>query len=401
METFLILSSCVLPCLVYVSAGVYLTVRLGRTATDNDNEETLHGLSKDLSAVLFIIAACYLTGCLQALLGASVEMEGVMDQTVLKLYVISSIIPFLLLRRCVYRDVTRMYLYLPAMFTVVLAIVSDVLIFTGYGNHSYALMSRGAVTLNMLVFLFCVIETSKCSRGMEMLDDYGRGLVKELQLHTAFLSLYNFIFLFYSFGVHPIIDYFILTAGFAIVHAVVTIAWSEGTWGASVLSGLTKRYFRSGAENEEYPARTDQMPALLEEDERPDYSRITRDEPSGLSLKERLLGYFECEKPYLSKNISMEEVAMRLYTNKSYLSKTINMEMNKNFRELVNYFRVKEAVRIFSLDMEISMNDLRDKCGFNNNASFTSAFKLNTGFTPGEWCRDMRNKRMQAMGKQR
>ena len=52
-------------------------------------------------------------------------------------------------------------------------------------------------------------------------------------------------------------------------------------------------------------------------------------------------------------------------------------------------------------DMEISMNDLRDKCGFNNNASFTSAFKLNTGFTPGEWCRDMRNKRMQAMGKQR
>ena len=97
----------------------------------------------------------------------------------------------------------------------------------------------------------------------------------------------------------------------------------------------------------------------------------------------------------------MEEVAMRLYTNKSYLSKTINMEMNKNFRELVNYFRVKEAVRIFSLDMEISMNDLRDKCGFNNNASFTSAFKLNTGFTPGEWCRDMRNKRMQAMGKQR
>ena len=106
------------------------------------------------------------------------------------------------------------------------------------------------------------------------------------------------------------------------------------------------------------------------------------------------------EKPYLSKDLSMQEVAMRLFTNKSYLSKTINVEMNKNFRELVNYFRVKEAINIFSTNTDISMNELRDRCGFNNNASFTSAFKLNTGYTPGEWCRDMKTRRCKAMDKE-
>ena len=83
---------------------------------------------------------------------------------------------------------------------------------------------------------------------------------------------------------------------------------------------------------------------------------------------------------------------MRLFTNKTYLSKTINVEMNKNFRELVNYFRVKEAIRIFHEDSTLSMSELRERCGFNNNASFTSAFKLNTGYTPGEWCRDMKSR---------
>ena len=45
-------------------------------------------------------------------------------------------------------------------------------------------------------------------------------------------------------------------------------------------------------------------------------------------------------------------------------------------------------MKIFSQNSDISINELRDRCGFNNNASFTSAFKLNTGYTPGEWCRN-------------
>ena len=60
---------------------------------------------------------------------------------------------------------------------------------------------------------------------------------------------------------------------------------------------------------------------------------------------------------------------------------------------------MKEAINIFTSNMEISVSELRDKCGFNNNASFTSAFKLNTGYTPGEWCRDMKQRREKAMNK--
>ena len=46
-------------------------------------------------------------------------------------------------------------------------------------------------------------------------------------------------------------------------------------------------------------------------------------------LKEKLLDLFEREKIFLNPDIRINEVALRLYTNKTYLSKVIRLKTNK------------------------------------------------------------------------
>lgn len=110
------------------------------------------------------------------------------------------------------------------------------------------------------------------------------------------------------------------------------------------------------------------------------------------SITGRLLRCFEEEKPYLKPQITIEEIAYRLHTNKTYLSKCVNMELEMNFREFVNAFRVREAMSIYVRNPMIPLSELCRLSGFKNQASFTFAFKLNTGLTPGEWCREYRQK---------
>ena len=104
-------------------------------------------------------------------------------------------------------------------------------------------------------------------------------------------------------------------------------------------------------------------------------------------IKERLEQYFETGKPYLNKKLSIKDVATKLYTNKTYLSKIINDNMGVNFNQYVNTYRMKEVDRLLMEDSKISMKELCDKAGFGCMATFAVAFRLNKGDSPAEWCK--------------
>jgi len=110
-------------------------------------------------------------------------------------------------------------------------------------------------------------------------------------------------------------------------------------------------------------------------------------------LVHRLKEYFEIEKPYLSPELCITEVALFLMTNKTTLSRVLHLKMNTNFREYVNRYRVCEAMDLFSKNMYLDMEQLARRSGFRNNTSFTNAFKLNLGMTPGAWCKEQKEKR--------
>lgn len=109
-------------------------------------------------------------------------------------------------------------------------------------------------------------------------------------------------------------------------------------------------------------------------------------------LKDRLCNVLEREKLYLNPDIRVGDLAERLYTNKSYLAQTIKIKLNKNFCQLVHYYRVREAMRIYAQNPELTITQLCRRVGFNSMTTFNTAFGRNTGFTPAEWCKEYRKR---------
>lgn len=106
------------------------------------------------------------------------------------------------------------------------------------------------------------------------------------------------------------------------------------------------------------------------------------------AAEERLLKdlhrLFVEEKVYLNQDLSLLELAKRLGTNKTTLSHTINMRMNRNFPTLLNEYRIGEAVRLLTDKKtgNYKMEIVGEMCGYRNRQVFHSAFKRETGLTP-------------------
>lgn len=130
----------------------------------------------------------------------------------------------------------------------------------------------------------------------------------------------------------------------------------------------------------------------------PNADRILADDGPSLKdsdmeeLKERLCNVLEREKLYLNPDIRVGDLAERLYTNKSYLAQTIKIKLNKNFCQLVHYYRVREAMRIYAQNPDLTITQLCRRVGFNSMTTFNTAFGRNTGFTPAEWCKEYRKR---------
>ena len=114
------------------------------------------------------------------------------------------------------------------------------------------------------------------------------------------------------------------------------------------------------------------------------------EEKKSQELRERLVDYFENEKPYLKHNLSIKEVALHLYSNKTYLSRVINDNFNNNFNQFVNYYRVEEAKRLFGNNEELTIQKLCRLSGFGSMATFTIAFRFFLGKSPADWCKEQK-----------
>lgn len=109
-------------------------------------------------------------------------------------------------------------------------------------------------------------------------------------------------------------------------------------------------------------------------------------------LKDKICELLDREKLYLNPNIRVSDVAKMLFTNKNYVAQAIKSRMGKNFCQLVHYYRIKEAIRVYSINPDIQMPELAHRVGFNSMTTFNGAFSRNTGYTPAEWCKEYKRK---------
>ena len=91
------------------------------------------------------------------------------------------------------------------------------------------------------------------------------------------------------------------------------------------------------------------------------------------------------ERLYLQPGLTLGDVAERLGTNKTYVSKMVNQTYKMGFPEMLNILRVDYAQRYIRAHADASQEEIAQASGFLSASSFNSTFKRITGFTPKVW----------------
>jgi YesN/AraC family two-component response regulator len=108
-------------------------------------------------------------------------------------------------------------------------------------------------------------------------------------------------------------------------------------------------------------------------------------------IAQKIIDVFEEKKLYLNKDFSIDFLAKETDINKVYLSQVISKELHTNFYDLVNKYRVKEAVGILiSKDTKkYTFEAISELVGYNSRITFNRAFKKIMGVTPSDFIKSI------------
>lgn len=109
------------------------------------------------------------------------------------------------------------------------------------------------------------------------------------------------------------------------------------------------------------------------------------DNPEDDSLRGRFQHLMVDENLFLMPRLSLNDVAERLHSNKTYVSKMVNNTYNLGFPELINTLRVDYAEQYILNHRNARQDEIATACGFLSASSFNNTFKKITGMTPKMW----------------
>ena len=116
-------------------------------------------------------------------------------------------------------------------------------------------------------------------------------------------------------------------------------------------------------------------------------SDVSRIDEVYKEIYERVVAYFEREKPFLDCELTINDLVKVLYSNKLYISRAISQFTGRNFCQFVNYYRIKYSIECFKANHDLKIHEMASMSGFNSIVSFNMAFRLYMGENPSDWCR--------------
>ncbi|WP_299674972.1 AraC family transcriptional regulator [uncultured Tenacibaculum sp.] len=164
----------------------------------------------------------------------------------------------------------------------------------------------------------------------------------------------------------------------------------------SVISILTLVTIFLIKRNRDYKKRFEDI-LNSEENTKPE---IIQKKTSGISeelTKEILqkLNDYENTKFYLNKRATLSSLAKKLNTNSTYLSKVINSKKGTNFSTYLNNLRIDYAIKKLKKDPQLRAYTIKSialECGFNNQETFSLAFKKRTKLYPSYFIKELQKK---------
>ncbi len=127
---------------------------------------------------------------------------------------------------------------------------------------------------------------------------------------------------------------------------------------------------------------------LKKEKELKDIKKTTVTSDKKEKILNELIKLLDNEKIFEKFDLTIVQLAKRLSTNRTYLSKIINEEFGKNYSDFINEYRVKESMLLFSdseKNSKLSIAGIAKESGFRSISKFNPAFKKFTGITPSKF----------------
>ncbi|MCP4146545.1 MAG: helix-turn-helix domain-containing protein [bacterium] len=123
----------------------------------------------------------------------------------------------------------------------------------------------------------------------------------------------------------------------------------------------------------------------IEDEQKYQASGLTK--PKSRMLLRKVQKYMKQEKPYLDSEMSAAKLAEGLGISQKVLSQIVNQQLNKNFKNFLNEYRVEEA-KVKLLDpkeQDFVLLKIALDVGFNSKSVFNDAFKKFTGMSPTQY----------------
>ncbi|MGH7495034.1 MAG: helix-turn-helix domain-containing protein [bacterium] len=119
----------------------------------------------------------------------------------------------------------------------------------------------------------------------------------------------------------------------------------------------------------------------------PKYEKSTLTPARATAYVSKLLHVMENEKLFARSELKLQDLAHKMDVSPHHLSQIINEKLGQNFFDFVNHYRVAEAQKLLAdpQKQHFTILSLALEVGFNNKASFNTAFKKYTGMTPSQF----------------
>ena len=104
-------------------------------------------------------------------------------------------------------------------------------------------------------------------------------------------------------------------------------------------------------------------------------------------LADRIIKLIESNKMYLQQDLRVTDIAIKLSTNRTYVSQAINQRMGYSFSDFVNNYRIEFAIEKLSIpkNSKYTIEAIAEDSGFSNVTSLNRAFKAKLKMTPHQY----------------
>jgi AraC-like DNA-binding protein len=124
-------------------------------------------------------------------------------------------------------------------------------------------------------------------------------------------------------------------------------------------------------------------------EEKPKYEKSPLTGSQAKLYLNQLKTFMEKEKPYLSPDLTIDQLSEKIGIPSRFISQMINDNLKLNFYEFVGSYRIEESKKYLSDSGlgEKTILEILYESGFNSKSAFNKAFKEYTGLTPTQFRR--------------